>query len=300
MFSRVTSSTMTQSSLRNLQNNLSELARLQEQATSQKAFAVPSENPSAAATTLGLHAEQRRNEQYARNLNDGLAWVATIDSAISASTSLMNRVRSLTVQGANDGALDATAKEAIAVELEGIRDELLAQANTSLLGRNVFAGTSNAGHAFTVDAAAPGQYVFTGIPGSEVTRRVADNATVRVDADGAAVFGTGADSAFALIDQIVDDLRSGVNVGPRLEQIDERITAMLGTQAAVGARQSQIERAKELTMDASVSLESRRASVEDVDSMEVLVELKAQELVYQSALAVTSRVLQPTLMDFLR
>lgn len=300
MFSRVTSSTMVQSSLRNLQGNLSELSRLQAQATSQKAFSVPSESPSAAATTLGLHAEQRRNDQYARNLDDGLAWVTTVDSAISASTALMNRVRVLTVKGANDGALDATAKEAIAVELEGIRDELLAQANTSLLDRSVFAGTSNAGSAFVVDPAAPERYAFTGIAGSEVTRRVSDNTTVRVDADGSAVFGDGAESAFALIDNIVGDLRSGVNISSRIAEVDDRITAMLGTQGAVGARQSQIERAKELTVDASVSLESRRASIEDVDSVEVIIDLKAQELVYQSALAVTSRVLQPTLMDFLR
>ncbi|SEB90724.1 flagellar hook-associated protein 3 FlgL [Paramicrobacterium humi] len=300
MFSRVTSSTMTQSSLRNLQGSLSELARLQQKATSQKAFQVPSEDPSAAATTLGLHAEQQRNAQYARNIDDGLAWVSTVDGALASSTSLMNRVRTLTVTGANDGALDATAKEAIAVELEGIRDELLAQANTRLLGRSVFAGTSNEGAAFMTDAATPGSYTFTGVPGAEVTRRVADNATVRVDADGAAVFGEGPDSAFALIDGIVADLRSGVNIGQRLNAIDDRIGTMLGAQGAVGARQSQIERAKETTLDASVLLESRRTAVEDVDAAEVLVQLKAQELVYQSALAVTSRVLQPTLMDFLR
>ena len=42
------------------------------------------------------------------------------------------------------------------------------------------------------------------------------------------------------------------------------------------------------------------AAVEDVDSVEVLVRLQAQELVYRSALAVTGRVLQPTLMEFLR
>jgi len=50
----------------------------------------------------------------------------------------------------------------------------------------------------------------------------------------------------------------------------------------------------------SVSLESRRAAVEDVDSVEVLIRLQAQELVYRSALAVNARVLQPSLMDFLR
>lgn len=297
MISRVTAQTMTQASLRNLQTNLDELARLQEKATSQRAFLAPSENPSAAATALSLHAEQARNAQYARNIDDGLAWVTAVDTAIGASTTLMGRVRDLTLRGANDGALDATAKEAIAVELEGIRDEVLANANTSLLGRSVFAGTSDAGYAFRADGA--GGYEFSGTPGASVERRLSDGVTVRVDADGAEVFGSGDDSVFALIDDIVADLRAGVNVREHVARIDERVTTMLSAQGAVGARQAQIERAKEVAVDASVSLETRRAAVEDVDSVEVLVQLQAQELVYRSALQVTGRVLQPTLMDFL-
>lgn len=293
MISRVTASSMTTSAMRQLQTNLSELSRLQEQATSQRAFLAPSDDPTAAATTLRLHAEQRRTDQYARNIDDGMAWLATADSAISASTALLARARNLTVQGANDGAMDATAKEAIAVELEGIRDELLAQANTTVLGRSVFAGTSDTAAFDTAGA-------FSGLPGAEVVRRVSDEASIRVDADGAAVFGTDGDSAFAMLDRIIADLRGGVNIGPRLEEIDLRRSAMLSAQGAVGARQSQMERVKETTLQDSVSLEARRAAVEDVDSVEVLVRLQAQELVYRSALAVTGRVLQPTLMEFLR
>jgi flagellar hook-associated protein 3 FlgL len=129
---------------------------------------------------------------------------------------------------------------------------------------------------------------------------VSDAASVRVDTDGAAVFGTGDDSVFALVDRIVADLRSGTNVGPRLAEIDDRRTAMLGVQGSVGTRQSQIERAKEAAVQNSVSLESRRTAVEDVDSIEVLVRLQAQELVYRSALAVHARVQQRSLLDFLR
>lgn len=148
--------------------------------------------------------------------------------------------------GANDGALDATAKEALAVELEGIRKELLSQANTRLLGRSVFAGTSDTA-AFAAD------YSHSGVPGAEVTRRVSDAASVRVDTDGAAVYGTGDDSVFALVDKIVADLRSGTNVGPRLGEIDGRRTAMLAVQGSVGTRQAQIERAKEAAVQNSVS-----------------------------------------------
>lgn len=293
MISRVTNSSMASSAMRQLQTNLSELSRLQEQATSQRAFLALSDDPAAATTALRLHGEQQRNEQYARNIGDGLAWVTAADSAITAGTALLGRVRTLTLQGANDGAMDATAKEAIAVELESIRAEMLTTANTTIVGRSVFAGTSDR-PAFDEDGN------HSGVPGSEVVRQISDAGSIRVDSDGAAVFGVGGGSVFSLIDRIVSDLRSGVNVGARVEEIDQRRDAMLGAQGTVGARQAQIERAKEATVQDAVSLEARRAAVEDVDSVEVLVQLQAQELVYRSALAVTGRVLQPSLMDFLR
>ncbi|OAZ43469.1 flagellar hook-associated protein 3 [Microbacterium arborescens] len=293
MISRVTSQTLAQSALRNLQSGLNDLSRLQNQATSQRAFAAPSDDPAAASAALDLHAAQHRNAQYARNIGDGLTWVTTVDNAISASTSLLGRARDLTLRGANSGALDANAREAIALELETIADELFAQANTTLLGRSVFAGTTERS-AFADD------FTFAGVPGSEVRRRVADGETVRVDASGAEVFGSGDGSVFALIGSIVADLRGGADVRGRIDQIDDRMNAMLGVQGTVGARQNQIMRAKDAAADATVSLEAQRAAVEDIDTVEVLVALKSQELVYQSALAVTARVMQPTLMDFLR
>ena len=292
MISRVTSQTMVATSLRNLQSGLDQLARLQNQATSQRAFAAPSDDPTAALTAMNVHAAQQRNVQYSRNIDDGLAWLTTVDSAISASTGLLGRARDLTMQGANSGALDATAREAIAVELEGIRAELLSQANTTILGRSVFAGTSPA-PAFATD------YSFSGVPGSSVQRRITEGEAVRVDASGSEVFGEGQGSVFALLDRIVADLRGGTNVGARLGEIDDRLNMMLGVQGTVGARQNQVLRAKEATLDAKVDLEARRAAVEDVDSVEVLVQLQSQQLVYQSALSVTARVLQPTLLDFL-
>jgi flagellar hook-associated protein 3 FlgL len=293
MISRITSNAMTDTATRQLQANMSQLARLQEQANSQRAFSAPSEDPAAAIAALNLHDEQRRTAQYARNVDDGLAWLTATDSAISSSTALLGRARDLVVQGANEGTMNAASREALAVEIEGLRDELLAQANTSVLGRSVFAGTSDA-PAFDHD------YAYSGAPGSAVVRRVSDEASIRVDSDGAAVFGTGDDSVFALMDRIVADLRAGTGVGARLGEIDDRRTAMLSAQGAVGVRQAQMERAKEATLHNTVSLEARRAAVEDVDSVEVLVRLQAQELVVQSSLAVTARVLQPSLMDFLR
>lgn len=295
MIGRITSNTMTQQSLRTLQTTLVDRERLQNQATSQRAFRTPSEDPAAAATTLGVHGDQSRTAQYARNLSDGMAWVTTVDTALGASTDLLNRARDLTAQGANSGALSPTARESIAQELETISAELLARANTTVLGRSVFAGTSDAAVAFD-----SGTFTFNGAAGDGVQRRISDNESVRVDFDGAQAFGTGANSAFALLNDIAAELRSGANVGARLGDIDDRLKEVVSARGATGARQVQIERAMSQNLSVSTDLEARRVEVENVDSLEVLVRLQSAELVFQSALQVTARSLQTNLLEFLR
>ncbi|MDL9977855.1 flagellin [Microbacterium sp. ASV49] len=286
---------MTQQTLRTLQTNLAARDRLQNQAASQRAFGAPSEDPTAAATTLGVHGDQSRTAQHARNISDGMAWVTTVDTALSSSITLLNRARDLTAQGANSGALSTTARESIASELDSIGGELLSQANTTVLGRSVFAGTSDAGRAF--DAAT---FAYTGTPGAGVSRRIGDHETVRVDADGSQAFGEGAGSVFAVLHDIAAELRAGGNIGARLGDIDARLKSMVTAQGSTGARQAQLERASAQNLSVSTDLEARRAGVEDVDSYQVLVKLQSAELVYQSALHVTAKSLQTNLLEFLR
>lgn len=303
MITRVTNQTMMRTAQHNLQTNAAQLAKLQSQASSQNKISRPSDDPSAAANSLQVRAQQRANEQYGRNIDDGNGWLTTVDSALAATTTLMNSVRDLTVQGANDGAMSQPAKEAIAIQLESLKKDLLARANTQYGGRSVFAGNSDAKSAFDMDA--DGAVSFKGDPGSSVQRRINENTTVAVDADGSTVFGgdgdKDGDSIFALIDNIVSDLRSGdANAATHLEAIDARLQAIVGQHSAVGARQAQIERAGEANMEKSGTLEAQRSRIEDIDLGQAILDLKVQEVSYQAALAVTARVLQPTLMDFLR
>ncbi|TFC54374.1 flagellar hook-associated protein 3 [Cryobacterium sp. TMT2-17-1] len=296
MIARVTSQTQMRSAQTNLQANLARMAQLQEQATSLKAIARPSDDPARAADSLTVRAEQRAVTQYARNADNGDGWLTTASMALAEATNLLNQVRDLTVQGANDGALSPAAKEAIAARLDGLTQNLLAQANADYLGRSVFAGNSDAGLAFRDDP----DFTFTGTATASVDRRIGADTTVRVDADGAAIFGTATNSIFALIGTIADDLRTGTNVGAHLTAIDLAMKTVLTAQTDVGVRQAQIQKAGEALVQHKGNLEAQRAGIEDVDLGQAILDLKLQEVTYQAALSVTARVLQPTLMDFLR
>ena len=304
MIDRVTNQTQMRAAQRNLQENMTQLARLQEQASTLKNINRSSDDPTAAATAMSVRAEMRAVDQYSANANNGNDWLTTIGSALASVTDIMNRVRDLTVQGANSGALTATAKEAIAVEIEGLKTDLATQANTKYLGRSVFAGNSDAATAFVESTTTPGEYVYTGGQGS-VERRISAHSTVRVDADGGSIFNAetspGSGSAFKLFDDIIGDLRSAtpVDVGARLQTLDERMAVMVGQHTEIGARQVQMERAQSTLLEKAGTLDAQRSSIEDADLGQVIIDLKLQEVTYQADLAVTARVLQPTLMDFL-
>jgi flagellar hook-associated protein 3 FlgL len=293
MVTRITSQMLMQSAQANLQQSLSTLARLQSQSGTQKAISKPSDDPAGAAESMRIRADQRALTQYGTNIGDGLAWLSTADDSLAAATDVMHTVRDLVVQGANSGALNPASREALATQLDSLRDSLLATANTKYAGRSIFAGNSDAPEAFTAT------YTSTAVAGSSVDRRVSPTSTVRIDVDGTAAFGNGTNSAFALIDAIASDLRSGADVSGRLTAVDGAISSILGERSKVGSRYGQLETTKELNMAKSGSLESQRADVEDVDLSKVILELKTQEIAYQAALAVTSRALQPTLMSFL-
>ncbi|MCY7403330.1 MAG: flagellar hook-associated protein FlgL [Cryobacterium sp.] len=303
MISRVTGQTQMRTAQRNLQENMAQLSKLQEQASTLKGLNRPSDDPTATTAAMSVRAEQAATAQYARNADDGNNWLTTLDSAMSATSDIMNRVRYLTVQGSN-GTVSPTAKEAIAVELEGLKAELLGQANTKYLGRSVFAGNSDAAAAYTMDGS--GAYVYNASAGS-VERRISADATVRVDADGAAVFGGSTakpQTVFAELDGLIASLRDTSGTAPavssHLSAIDTRMNAMTNQWATIGSRQVQVERAQDNLLSKTGALENQRAGLEDLNLTEVVLQLKLQEISYQSALAVTAKVLQPTLMDFLR
>jgi flagellar hook-associated protein 3 FlgL len=290
---RITSGMLTTAAQRNLAQSQAALARLQEQGSSLTKLSKPSDDPAATASALRVRSAMRAAEVHERNADDALGWLGTVDTALGASADILRRARDLTLTGSNEGVMSAESREALAVEIVSLRDALLQQANTQHLGRSVFAGNSLAGQAF--DAT----YAHTGVVGTTLDRRIAPDASVTIDGDGVAAFGTGATSVFALLDQVAADLRSGAPLSGRVAEIDQHLSAITTQRSVTGSRYAQVERGKEALLMSSNELEARRSALEDADLGQVLIELKMQEVAYQAALSVTSRAIPPTLLEFL-
>ena len=294
MIGRVTSQTIQRSTLANLQTNLSSVAKLQGQLSSGKKVAKASDDPVHAAQLMSLRGEQTRNTQYERNVQDATSWLTTIDSALQTASTNLRKARDLVVQGGNDS-LPQVAKDALAVEIRELQAGLMQTANTTFMGRTVFAGTSAAGEAFDSTT-----YTWTGNDAAHVDRAVADTAEVRVDSNGKAVFGEGSGSLFALLDDIATTLESGGNPTSSLDQIDKFATNIRTELSSVGARQLTIQNATTRLSDAGLNLETQVAGIEDIDLAQVILQLQSQQVAYEASLGAASKALTPSLMEFLR
>lgn len=307
MLNRVTNLTMSAAAQRTLQAQQSKLAQLQEKATTLDKISRPSDDPAATAQALDTRARLAANAQYGRNIDDGASWLNAADSALSQATNVMNRILDLTVQAGN-GALNQAGKDAIAVELEGLNKDLLSTANSQHLGRNIFAGSSDAATAFSpaipADPSIPGDTgtppVFNGVAGGSVERRISADRTVRVDADGAAIFGSGSGSVFDAVTKTIESLRKGEDATVNLTNLQASFKNIVSGRAEIGTRQVQLERAGNVNTELEATLDAQKMGIEKADLGSVIMDLKLQETNYQVALAATARVLQPTLMDFLR
>jgi flagellar hook-associated protein 3 FlgL len=139
------------------------------------------------------------------------------------------------------------------------------------------------------------------VPG-EVHRTVAQGVTVRVDVAGTDVVGPDGASLFDDLTALSTALTSGDTAGIRtaVDSLQVRLTTIGSTQATAGAAYNRAEAAVQQAKDATISLGESLSQIENTDLPKAMVDLKLQEVAYQAALAATARVMQPSLLDFMR
>lgn len=291
---RMTQRMLTSTSMNALQSSLGRMANVQEQLATGKTLNRPSDSPTDTTAAMRLRDSMAANTQYARNANDGLGWLTEIDSTLGSVTGQLQRAYTLAIQGANTGSNGAAALNSLADEVDGIKASVLAESNTTYLGRPVFGGVTAGATAYD----ATGAYV--GTPGA-VTRRIADGVTVTVNSDGRNVFGSGATTAFAELTALSTALRSGNSAGisAGITAMQARINTVTSARTQAGVIYQQVDNANTAAAQAQLHMQGNLSNLEDTDLAKATMQLQTQQIAYQASLAATSKTLSPSLLDFL-
>lgn len=104
------------------------------------------------------------------------------------------------------------------------------------------------------------------------------------------------------IDELIGYLDTGdhSNIGDMLTKIDKHMNNMLSLRADIGARTNRMEMITKNIAANNVSFTKLLSDAEDADMSEVIMKLKNAENVYKASLSTGSRVIQPSLVDFIR
>ena len=295
MSMRLTQNMMVGRSQSAVQSAMGRLADAQAHLSTGKRLTRPSDSPTDTTSAMRLRASLKAVDQYARNASDGIGRLAMVDQTLFSVTEMVDRARELALQGANTGTTGQSSRDALATEVDQIRDELLNQANTQYLTRPIFGGVTGGSAAYDDNG------TFVGVAGA-IPRRVGDDVSVDVSIDGRTVFGDGATSVFAELDALSTALRAGDSAGlaTSLDALASRATAVSTAHANTGAAYKRLEQAQIGLVDKQLNLTTSLSDVEDVDLARATIDVNLQEVAYQAALASTAKVLQPSLLDFLR
>jgi flagellar hook-associated protein 3 FlgL len=273
------------------------LAQAQQQISTGKRINAPSDAPLDAALATRLRADRDDTDRHLRSLGDAKAWLSVQDSALQSASSLLQRVNELAIQSGN-ASLGDGGREAIATELDGIRQQLGLIANTNYQGQSVFGSFSENAVELTADGAS-----FLGVPGAEVQRRVSDSQVIAVNTDGNTVFGfdTG-DDVFSVINRLAADVRAGDtdSVNTDREALLARTATIHDALGGVGTRAALVDSASSRHEDDKITMSARISDVEDADVAESAVKLQQASTAYEAILGMVAMSQQKSLMDFLR
>jgi len=292
---RVTESNITSGVMSNLQRSLARGQKIQQQLSSGKLISRPSDSPTGTVASMQLRGESRATQQYSRNADDGLGWLGTLDSTLTSTSTLINEARDLAVQGLSSGSSTPGGNAAMADQVDQIKAGIIAYANTQYLNRPVFGGTTTGATAYDDNG------TYLGDAG-QTMRTVGANAKVRVDTTGPEAFGTGTTQLFQVLTDISANLRSGDSaaLGDSLKNLDTASDLMKNAHSSIGARYNRVTQMKQSAQDRLLSVTEQLSDVEDIDLPKTIMDMQLQQTSYQAALAASAKVIQPSLIDFLR
>ncbi|MCK2002125.1 flagellar hook-associated protein FlgL [[Brevibacterium] frigoritolerans] len=291
---RVTQSMLTNNMLSNLSSSYEKMSKLQEQVSSQKKFSKPSDNPVAAMIGMGYRTNLNQIGQYQSNIAEATNWIDSTDDAITESVSAMQRIRELTVQGSN-GTYEGEQLKTITEEIKQLKEHLITLGDTQIGGKYIFNGQDTNVRPSSVKDGNGNTVYGTG----DINLEVFSGISLKINTDGSKIFGD-ALAAGGSIDQSIEALENGGDVTGTLEGLDATINTFLGMQAQVGARQNRIELMTDRLKQQEVFATEILSKNEDVDIEKAIMDLTTQESVHSAALSIGAKIMQPSLLDFLR
>jgi len=294
---RMTNNILVNNLKSNISKNMYRMSKLDNMLSTGRRINKPSDDPTGIVDSLRLSSRLRETAIYQQNTSDAKSWLESTDSSLGSLNGILNRIYELSVKSAN-GTLSHEDRATIKAEVSQLQNEVITIANATHGDRYLFGGKNTTEAPYLNGAWNPN------LSNAEIKYEIGVGITVPVNVTAEDVFQAGTpQDLLGTIQQIIDDIAADDTTrlgGIDLDNLKQNIDTVLGARAQIGARVNRLEMSQERLTELTINLTSLKEDVEGIDPAKVILDMKNQENVYQAALAVGARAIQPTLMDFLR
>lgn len=285
---RVTQSMLSNNMLRNLSNSYNKMGKLQEQLESGKKVNRPSDDPVSVMKGMGYRMQVDKVRQFQRNIGEAHNWLDNTDDALNHVGSALHRANELIVSGSTD-TMTPDDRVKLQSELKQLQSQIRDLANTKVGNKYIFSGTKTSEPLFKDGNIQTGDGF-----GKSVDIEVFDGVTIDVNTTG---------EFFEEIDELFTEMigyTNGEDFSESLEKLNAQLDIVLGIRADIGARQNRVDMMTERLESLEVTSIKQMSDNEDVNFAKAITELITEESIHRAALSVGARIIQPSLVDFLR
>jgi len=288
------------------------LSTIQAQLAEGKKIVKPSDEPDRAGAILRIKSMVDRQERHQDALVAAKNRLQSEEAVLKNSTGLITRIKELALTASNDS-YDESNREVIAIEIDGMAEQLLSLANARDTQDNyLFGGSKVRVQPFQKNA--DGRIVYVG---DETRFRIAvgDHRDLNLNRSGTNVFGplarqtgdpeapvTTAVSLFESLQDLTSAIRSGdhdqMNRG--IGELDRMMNRLTFNISEVGTDLHVADMQTEVVEETQIQLKSVLSNVEDLDYAEAVTRMQKQMMSLEAAQRSFAQISQLNLFDYIR
>ena len=285
------------------------LAQSQAQLSTGKKIIQVSDAPDQATAIQRLKSVIARQDSYENAIRTAQNRLNAEETALEATSTILTRLKELSIQGLNDtyGPKD---REIIALEMQGLKEDLLSYANTQdVNGAYLFSGS----RVFTPPFAMNSQGEIT-YQGDETVNLVdvGDQRQVRLNRTGTEVFSGVSrempdgsrqgrsffESVQDLIDGVRNSDRQAMNQG--LAELDGLSQGVAVSIAKVGSAMNVVSNQTAVLDETRLQLKTVLSEIEDLDYTEAVTEMQKRMMALEASQASFAQISRLNLFEYIR
>ena len=294
------------------------MENLQLQSSTLRKINTPSDDPISAAKVLELRTAKQNNDQYQVNSKLAETFLNNTDQGLADLAEIMIRAKEIAIGQSSVVSSSEETRVSVSEEVAQLFQQAVSIANRKIGDRYLFGGFKTQSPPVDLQ----GQYL--GDDGQMMVE-IANDVFISMNIPGFEIFNTHPSQApqnptgygepsregqnepenvnlFDVLQNFRIALLTGDMYGIHgsLDPLDQVLGKLVATRAKIGARVQGLAYNEQAIERHNITNSILSSNLEDADMAQVVSDLGKEETVFRSSLASAKRLIQPTLLDFLK